>query len=71
MTARISQRILVGDVAQLVERLNGIQEVEGSTPFVSTKYSRLPPDRQKPCFFCRFHYIVPPAEVYMLSSDVL
>ena len=27
---------LVGDVAQLGERLNGIQEVEGSTPFVST-----------------------------------
>ena len=27
---------MVGDVAQLVERLNGIQEVEGSTPFVST-----------------------------------
>jgi hypothetical protein len=62
---------LVGDVAQLVERLNGIQEVEGSTPFVSTNYSLLPVGGQKPCFFCRFHYIVPPVETYMLSSDVL
>ena|SRR5208282_4404219 len=35
-----SVTILVGDVAQLGERLNGIQEVEGSTPFVSTKHLR-------------------------------
>ena len=35
-----SAKILVGDVAQLGERLNGIQEVEGSTPFVSTKRVR-------------------------------
>jgi hypothetical protein len=28
---------LDGDVAQLGERRNGIAEVEGSTPFVSTK----------------------------------
>ena len=26
-----------GGVAQLVERLNGIQEVRGSTPLISTK----------------------------------
>ncbi len=26
-----------GDVAQLGERLNGIQEVRGSTPLISTK----------------------------------
>ena len=26
-----------GDIAQLVERLNGIQEVRGSTPLISTK----------------------------------
>ena len=25
-----------GDIAQLVERLNGIQEVDGSIPFIST-----------------------------------
>ena len=28
---------LPGGVAQLVERLNGIQEVRGSTPLISTK----------------------------------
>ena len=33
-----SVKLLVGDVAQLGERLNGIQEVEGSTPFVSTNH---------------------------------
>ena len=27
-----------GGVAQLGERLNGIQEVRGSTPLISTKY---------------------------------
>ena len=25
-----------GDIAQLVERLNGIEEVRGSTPLIST-----------------------------------
>jgi hypothetical protein len=29
-----------GDIAQLVERLNGIQEVRGSTPLISTKKRR-------------------------------
>ena len=29
--------IRLGGVAQLVERLNGIQEVRGSTPLISTK----------------------------------
>ena len=29
---------LRGDVAQLGERLNGIQEVDGSIPFVSTNF---------------------------------
>ena len=28
--------VLCGDIAQLVERLNGIQEVVGSIPFIST-----------------------------------
>ena len=28
--------IVIGDIAQLVERLNGIQEVSGSTPLIST-----------------------------------
>ena len=32
---------LVGDVAQLGERRNGIAEVEGSTPFVSTKFPQV------------------------------
>ena len=27
-----------GDIAQLVERLNGIEKVEGSTPSVSTRH---------------------------------
>ncbi len=33
---RAASRKRVGDVAQLVERLNGIEEVTGSTPVVST-----------------------------------
>lgn len=28
-----------GDIAQLVERLNGIEKVRGSTPLISTKSS--------------------------------
>ena len=31
---------LRGDVAQLGERLNGIQEVDGSIPFSSTNHER-------------------------------
>ena len=27
---------VVGDIAQLVERLNGIEKVRGSTPLIST-----------------------------------
>ena len=27
---------LIGDIAQLVERLNGIEKVRGSTPLIST-----------------------------------
>ncbi len=27
----------LGDIAQLVERLNGIEKVRGSTPLISTK----------------------------------
>ena len=34
--ATLSLRLVVGDVAQLGERRNGIAEVEGSIPFVST-----------------------------------
>ena len=38
VAARPSQaRVLVGAIAQLGERLNGIQEVGGSTPPGSTK----------------------------------
>jgi hypothetical protein len=29
---------IVGDVAQLGERLNGIQEVRGSNPLISTQH---------------------------------
>ena len=32
--------IRLGGVAQLVERLNGIQEVRGSTPLISTTYKK-------------------------------
>lgn len=34
--SRLCRDERIGDVAQLGERLNGIQEVEGSIPFVST-----------------------------------
>ena len=30
------RRFLFGDIAQLVERLNGIEKVRGSTPLIST-----------------------------------
>ncbi len=33
--------VVTGDVAQLVERLNGIQKVRGSIPLISTKKSLL------------------------------
>ena len=36
--------IRLGGVAQLVERLNGIQEVRGSTPLISTTYKKNKPD---------------------------
>lgn len=36
--------IRLGGVAQLVERLNGIQEVRGSTPLISTTYKKNEPD---------------------------
>lgn len=35
--------IRLGGVAQLVERLNGIQEVRGSTPLISTTYIKKNP----------------------------
>ena len=35
--------IRLGGVAQLVERLNGIQEVRGSTPLISTTYKKTNP----------------------------
>ena len=31
-----THRFLFGDIAQLVERLNGIEKVRGSTPLIST-----------------------------------
>ena len=36
--------IRLGGVAQLVERLNGIQEVRGSTPLISTTGEKDEPD---------------------------
>lgn len=36
--------IRLGGVAQLVERLNGIQEVRGSTPLISTTDEKNEPD---------------------------
>lgn len=36
--------IRLGGVAQLVERLNGIQEVRGSTPLISTTAEKNEPD---------------------------
>ena len=33
-----------GGIAQLGERLNGIQEVSGSIPLISTKMNRLVPE---------------------------
>ena len=39
--ARAQKRGLRGAVAQLGERLNGIQEVDGSIPFSSTKRTRV------------------------------
>ena len=37
-----------GDIAQLGERLNGIQEVVGSIPIISTKLIK---QGKSPCFF--------------------
>ena len=39
--------IRLGGVAQLVERLNGIQEVRGSTPLISTTYKKNEPDHYR------------------------
>ena len=33
--------LVFGDIAQLGERLNGIQEVVGSIPIISTKFTSL------------------------------
>ena len=43
--------IRLGGVAQLVERLNGIQEVRGSTPLISTKRYLYEPD------YCRVLFV--------------
>ena len=40
-----------GGVAQLVERLNGIQEVRGSTPLISTKITKVEPERSSAFVF--------------------
>ena len=37
----MNQRTEYGGIAQLGERLNGIQEVSGSIPLISTKKSRI------------------------------
>ena len=62
----------VGDVAQLVERRNGIAEATGSTPVVSTNpaFGDFWAGLQIPCFFSQFHYIDAPSEASVLSSDV-
>ena len=44
--------IRLGGVAQLVERLNGIQEVRGSTPLISTTAEKNEPD------YCRVRFCV-------------
>ena len=44
--------IRLGGVAQLVERLNGIQEVRGSTPLISTTAEKNEPD------YCRVRLCV-------------
>lgn len=44
--------IRLGGVAQLVERLNGIQEVRGSTPLISTTYKKNEPDFVGFVFVC-------------------
>ena len=36
-TKAVSQQVKYGGIAQLGERLNGIQEVSGSIPLISTK----------------------------------
>ena len=45
--------IRLGGVAQLVERLNGIQEVRGSTPLISTTYKKNEPDYCRVLFLFR------------------
>ena len=45
--------IRLGGVAQLVERLNGIQEVRGSTPLISTTDEKNEPDFIGFFFFSR------------------
>ena len=42
--------IRLGGVAQLVERLNGIQEVRGSTPLISTTAEKNEPDHCRVLF---------------------
>src|SRR6266404_502576 len=61
---------MVGDVAQLVERRNGIAEATGSTPVVSTNPSlcSVRARLQKPCYFSQFYYINAPSEALPLSS---
>ena len=45
---RLCFALLSGAVAQLGERLNGIQEVEGSTPFGSTNLTSSIPSQESP-----------------------
>ncbi len=45
-----------GDLAQLVERLHGMQEVTGSTPVFSTNDYQWFRKFSKPFLFCRFKH---------------
>ena len=42
-----------GDIAQLVERLNGIEKVRGSTPLIST--IKIPKTLSFGIFFCLYN----------------
>ena len=69
--------IRLGGVAQLVERLNGIQEVRGSTPLISTTDEKNEPDLIGFFFFfrdsarrCRAAYGVNPFGLALRLCDI-
>ena len=55
-----SHAMLHGGIAQLGERLNGIQEVRGSTPLISTMTNVLT------AFSCQRTFVI----FYLLNSDI-